>query len=460
MRRTPSLRSNLSGISRQRAQNKGALADKLDRSTSSTHPSSTPSEFSSTTSVNEVILVSPPWKNTTSKKKEANKLRKGHSKRDASARHLHSVEAGSWLPTYEVWNPEVEEGFANQVEAKKQKAQKFTGVASPVANLRTPEELKEATKSSAKLSKKHEKSNRAGDFVSKKGTVDSKLRSEKPSKHTRKTERHSQSERGIKRDSSPSNNSKDHALTPQEAFRAFLLQDRITQSRRDIVQNHKRQTKRSKSAPRPQIKDHSLSSSVHRNQKTPITPIGVASNRSRLLTPDQAITPTIGIPRDQSPKKITRSPCLHSLFEWTRSPTSSASEWKEESPVSRPEALHFTPSSRGKIERRKLTRKAYTTSSIHQYHVTPEWPSQRRNARLHSLFYDLSVRREGSNKKASSTGVPVVSAKDMLSIMEPCSRREILTAQGLELEPPLCREDCTFNYGDVIDNISLESSKQ
>jgi hypothetical protein len=44
--------------------------------------------------------------------------------------------------------------------------------------------------------------------------------------------------------------------------------------------------------------------------------------------------------------------------------------------------------------------------------------------------------------------------------MEPCSRREILTAQGKELEPPLYREDFVFDYGDVIDSISFTSTTQ
>jgi hypothetical protein len=342
-----------------------------------------------------------------------------------------------------MWNPELEGGFANQVEAKQ--TQKLTREAFPVADSSTREEFKAVTKSSAKLSKKHKKSNLAGGSLSKNGTVDSKPRSEKPSKHTRKTMRDSQSERSITGNPPLSNNSKEHVLSPQEAFRAFLLQDRITQSRRDIVKNHKRKMKRSKSTPRLPNKDHSAASRVHRNQPTLITPIDVASNRSRVLTPNEAPMPTIGIPHDQSPKKITRSPSLHSFFEWTRSPMPT-SKWKEESPVSRSEALHRTPSSQGQIERRKLTRNARSTSDFHQYHLTPEWPSQRRNAKLHSLFYDHSIRQQRS-RKASSTGVPTISAKDMLNIMEPCSRREILTAQGLELEPPLCREDYTFTTG-------------
>jgi hypothetical protein len=67
------------------------------------------------------------------------------------------------------------------------------------------------------------------------------------------------------------------------------------------------------------------------------------------------------------------------------------------------------------------------------------------------------VRRKTTEKDRA--GVPSISAKDMLRIMEPCSRREILTSQGKELEPPLYGEDFVFNYGDVIDGISLTSTQ-
>jgi hypothetical protein len=423
----------MSDIAKQTAQRK--VADKLDRSSTSgtTRTSLNPSEFTFSTtpeSDDTLVIESTAAPLRIKKKTKSNVVPAGP--------FVPEVGSSAWLQSGNLWDPELDEKFAHEVEAEKQKTRK--------------------SKKSSRLTSEG----------------DSKPPS---SKHIRKTLRKSQSERSVTRLSPASNHSTDHELSPREAFRAFLLQDRITQSQRDITkpplaqtdritqsqreitkpplaeQTGKRKKKRSKST--NSKREHSTGSSrALGKQPTPLS--DVSASRSRLLNKKQLSMSKIDTSHAQLPEAvtITPSPSLHSVFEWTRSPTSNE---ESKDPGSRLKSLHPTPSSQGLMDRRELMRKARSTSDVYQYHVTPEWPSRKRNAKLHSLFYDLSVRRQTIEK--DSAGIPLISAKEMLNIMEPCSRREILTAQGKELEPPLYREDLVLNYGDVIDGISLTSTQ-
>lgn len=323
-------------------------------------------------------------------------------------------------------------------------------------------------------------------------------REEKATKHVRKTQRRSESEKSITQESPHSVSSSEgpgRGLSTRDEFRAFLIQDR--ESQRNLIPDHakkgrstsrrgfidpyasktdkpsskkegKKERKRkkkhtAKSHPAVPLSDTNVNEANTRESRpsenvASVTPTSVdseTSQRLRMLGSKQASMSTIESvsTRRASISPDTISPDLTTFFEWNRSPSE---------PRRR---VHHTPSSRGTVDRRELLRKAQSTSDVNRFHLTPEWPAPKRNGRLHSMFYDLSLRRHGvgphgGGSNPTSPGVPSVSARQMLSIMEPCSRREVMTAQGLELEPPLSRDDSFFNVGEILDNISLTSSQR
>ena len=385
----------------------------------------------------------------------------GQESLEGSLRQAPSLGSSTWAPADEIWGHHVSSVSEQEDDSK-------------VRRDNAPALQKQK---STRHKKKHSKSNRhiTGDSSpTKKGLMKldpPPISLDERSKHIRKTQRRSKSERSVTQDSpnsQSSNERMERTLSTRDEFRAFLVHDRVTQSQRNLMDAHRKSAfskkkdrkrkKKTKSPPRTTGNRNRGSIRVpEATEKMPtITPnAGEETRRPRILMQTQASMSTIDMSRSHHPSVSPDDvgPALHSFFDWTRSPRPTE-EFMAEEPL---RTLHRAPSSRGIVDRRKLLRKSHSTSDVHQYHLTPEWPGPKRNGRLHSMFYDLSLRRHDGHATASP-GIRTISARQMLSIMEPCSRREIMTAQGLDLEPPLCRDDDLFNYGEVLDTISLTSS--
>jgi hypothetical protein len=319
------------------------------------------------------------------------------------------------------------------------------------------------------------------------------LEQQSTTRHVQKTQRRSKSERNVTKSSPNSTSSSERPgltkrLSARDELRAFLKQDKESQrnlnpdevvsrqqvndpyiqeeqdrkrtERRDRKERYSRDTE-AKEAKKDKKRTKEPSKPTRRKTRDPemnrAAMEEATASGSRLPMHKQASLSTIESDaysrpavRPVSPDDL--SPALINFFEWNKSPPANTHL--------RRRVLHRTPSSRGVVNHRQLLRKAHSTSDIHQFHLTPEWPTSRRNVRLHSMFYDLSIRRQNVTR-ASSPGRRQVSAHEMLQIMEPCSRREVMAAQGIDCSDSIgYRDDYVLNYGEILDTISLTSSQK
>lgn len=460
----PQQRLDTGMVTRKQHSNTGRLKDKLDRSTSTTTtrtPSAGDFTFSTGSTKSEQRFTGGIPDETAGHSRH----RYASSQQPPSFRRKISVRSGgssTWAPVDEMWGPS--ETSTQTLETKEHVPPSYQ------------------KQKARKHKKKHTRTTR-----SKSPTKKEIIREVKPppfsphsTKHVRKTQRRSKSERSITQESPKSVSSSERptlgrGMSARDEFRTFLEQDRISQrnllpddtkkraksqrnlvdpyarrkekpsKNKDATKDRKRKKKPSKDRQEPTAfdRENTRTSEVEQSEDSAV--------RSQLLMSKQASMSTLGTTESRqsvvSPETVV--PSLTSFFEWNRSPQPSEEEIQRR--------LRRTPSSRGVMDSRDLLRRVNSTSDINRFHLTPEWPTPKRNGRLHSMFYDLSLRRHGDRP---SPGVRPVSARQMLSIMEPCSRREVMTAQGIELEPPLCREDDLLNYGEILDNISFASSKK
>jgi hypothetical protein len=161
-------------------------------------------------------------------------------------------------------------------------------------------------------------------------------------------------------------------------------------------------------------------------------------------------------------RKPPRRPSLHTVFEWSREPSSSNLYASDDDPPADDDnstviSVSCVP------DRRKLLRKSYSTTDINQYNKTPHWPPSARRQSLgglHAQFYRRATNLPTpSVVSRSNDSSPIVSAKQMLDIMEPVTVRELLTFSGL-MEGRTKSNSRVVNYGDVLDTQSLSSRSE
>jgi hypothetical protein len=187
----------------------------------------------------------------------------------------------------------------------------------------------------------------------------------------------------------------------------------------------------------------------------------VASVESTDLNPP-SLRPSIKPIRPELPPESPRRARLHSLFKWSHEAKLRTEPLNLADPPEGTDSL--TKSVRGTGTPDSLLTRSKSTPNLQQYRLTPKWPTRRLAfTNFHAQFYEhnntdppVAAPYQQPHKNQSKEA-PLLSPNNLLSIIEPCSMREVLTLQGFQ-EEFVPAEDHFMNYSDILDNQSLVSA--